>query len=185
MPQYYLRSKSAFDPRRGQIMELPGAGCLYALAALAMAFAGFTSIVVVLRQGTGKPLSPLHVMFTSVYIELGLMASAFAMLAPVLALFGIREILIWQISSAIMIAALVLWLFFFPIRRKVAAPKDRLPLRFYIMYGLGVAVVVALGLNTHGSMFNPGPGPLAVATVFVLATASVIFIGNYSSYLGD
>jgi hypothetical protein len=135
-------------------MELPGAGCLYALAALAMAFAGFTSIVVVLRLGTGKPLSPLHVMFTSVYIELGLMASAFAMLAPVLALFGISEILIWRISSAIMIAALVLWLFFFPIRRKVAAP-------------------------------NPGPGPLAVATVFVLATASVIFIGNYSSYLGD
>jgi len=71
------------------------------------------------------------------------------------------------------------------IRRKIAAPKDRLPLRFYIMYGLGAAVVFALGLNTHGSMFNPGPGPLAVATVFVLATASVIFIGNYSSYLGD
>ena len=137
MPQYYLRSKSAFDPRRGQIMELPGAGCLYALAALAMAFAGFTSIVVVLRQGTGKPLSPLHVMFTSVYIELGLMASAFAMLAPVLALFGIREILIWQISSAIMIAALVLWLFFFPIRRKVAAPKDRLPpsILYYVWLG--------------------------------------------------
>jgi hypothetical protein len=172
-------------------MELPGAGCFYALAALAMAFAGFTSIVVVLRQGTGKPLSPLHVLFTSVYIELGLMASAFAMLAPVLALFGIREILIWQTSSAIMTAALVLWLFFFPIRRKVAAPQERLPLRFYIMYSLGIPVVVALGLNTlgslnsHGSMFNPGPGPLAVAAVFVLATASVIFIGNYSSYLRD
>jgi hypothetical protein len=164
-------------------MELPGAGCFYALAALAMAFAGFTSIVVVLRQGIGKPLSPLHVLFTSVYIELGLMASAFAMLAPVLALFGIREILIWQISSAIMIVALVLWLFFFPIRRKAAAPRDRLPLRFYIMYGLGAPVVVALGLNSHVS--NPGPGPLAVATVFVLATASVIFIGNYSSYLRD
>jgi hypothetical protein len=176
-------------------MELPGAGCFYALAALAMAFAGFTSIVVVLRQGTGKPLSPLHVLFTSVYIELGLMASAFAMLAPVLALFGMREILIWQISSAIMIAGLVPWLFFFPIRRKAAAPQDRLPLRFYIMYGLGIPVVVALGLNalgsnshglnTHGSMSDPGPGPLAIATVFVLATASVIFIGNYSSYLRD
>ena len=82
-------------------MELPGSGCFYALAALAMAFAGFTSIVVVLRQGTGKPLSPLHTLFTRVYIELGLMASAFAMLAPVLALFGMREVLIWQISSAI------------------------------------------------------------------------------------
>jgi hydrogenase-4 membrane subunit HyfE len=113
------------------------------------------------------------------------MASAFAMLAPVLALFGMREVLIWQISSAIMIAALVPWLFFFPIRRKAAAPKERLPLRFYNMYVLGTAVVVVLGLNTHGSLLNPGPGPLAVATVYVLAVASVIFIGNYSSYLLD
>ena len=53
------------------------------------------------------------------------------------------------------------------------------------MYGLGTAVVVALGLNTYGAMSNPGPGPLALATVYVLATASVIFIGNYSSYLRD
>lgn len=165
-------------------MELSGAGCFYALATLAMAFAGFTAIVVVLRQGTGKPLSPLHVLFTRVYIELGLMASAFAMLAPVLALFGIRETLIWQISSAVMIVALVLWLFLFPFRRKAAAP-ERLPLRFYVMYGLATAVVGALGLNTLGSMFNPSPGPLAVATVYVLAAASVIFIGNYSSYLRD
>jgi hydrogenase-4 membrane subunit HyfE len=164
-------------------MELPGSGCFYALAALAMAFTGFTSIVVVLRQGTGKPLSPLHALFTRVYIELGLMASAFAMLAPVLALFELREIMIWQISSVIVIAALVPWLFFFPIRRKTAAPKDRLPLRFYNMYVVGTAVVLALALNTLGLVFTPGPGPLAVATVYVLAVGSVIFIGNYSSYL--
>jgi len=113
-------------------MELPGAGCFYASAALAMAFAGFTSIVVVLRQGTGKPLSPLHVMFTSVYIELGLMASAFAMLAPVLALFGISEILIWQISSAIMIAALVLWFFSFQFVEKSLPLRIDCPFDFIL-----------------------------------------------------
>src|ERR1700761_1794902 len=165
-------------------MELPGSGCFYALAALAMAFAGFTSIVVVLRQGTGKPLSPLHTLFTRVYIELGLMASAFAILAPVLALFEIREGLIWQVSSGIMIAALVPWLFFFPIRRKAAAPHERLPLRFYNMYILGTALVALLAANTSG-LSHPGPGPLAVTTVYVLAVASVIFIGNYASYLLD
>jgi hypothetical protein len=56
------------------------------------------------------------------------------------------------------------------------------------MYALGIPVVAALGLNTLGSTTlgsMSGPGPLAVATVFVLATASVIFIGNYSSYLRD
>jgi len=38
-------------------MELSGAGGFYTLAELAMAFAGFTAIVVVLRQSAGKPLS--------------------------------------------------------------------------------------------------------------------------------
>jgi hypothetical protein len=51
------------------------------------------------------------------------------------------------------------------------------------MYVVGVAVVLALGLNILGPIFNPGPGPLAVAAVYVLAVGSVIFIGNYSSYL--
>jgi H+/gluconate symporter-like permease len=60
-----------------------------------------------------------------------------------------------------------------------------LPLRFYNMYVLGTALVVVLGLNAQGSLLNPGPGPLAAATVYVLAVASVIFIGNYSSYLLD
>jgi predicted anti-sigma-YlaC factor YlaD len=91
-------------------MELPGSGYFYALAALAMAFVGFTAIVVVLRQGTGKPLAPLHVLFTKLFVELGLMATAFAMLAPTLAICGLSEALVWQVSSIIMLVVLVPWL---------------------------------------------------------------------------
>jgi hypothetical protein len=72
-------------------MELPGSGLFYALAALSMAFVSFTSIVVVLRQATGKPFSPLHILFTRLFCEMGLMATAFAMLAPVLAICGVSE----------------------------------------------------------------------------------------------
>ena len=90
-------------------MELPGAGYFYALAALSMAFVGFTSIVVVLHQGTGKPLSPFHVLITKLFIELGLMATAFAMVAPTLAICGISEIFVWRISSVIMLVVLVPW----------------------------------------------------------------------------
>jgi len=75
-------------------MHLQAAEYFYALAALAMAFVGFTAIVVVLRQGTGKPLSALHLLFTHLFVELGLMATAFAMLAPTLAVCGIREDLV-------------------------------------------------------------------------------------------
>jgi hypothetical protein len=169
----------------GEFMELSGAGGFYTLAELAMAFAGFTAIVVVLRQSAGKPLSQLHVLFTSVYVELGLMASTFAMMAPVLALCRISETLVWRISSALMLAILVPWLCFFPFRRKRAAPEIRLPLRFFISFSIGMMVVIALCLNMTGWLFDSGPGPLAIATIYVLAFASVLFLGNYYSYLRD
>jgi hydrogenase-4 membrane subunit HyfE len=164
-------------------MELPGWGYFYSLAALSMAFAGFTSIVVVLHQGTGKSLSQFHVLLTSLFIELGLMATAFAILAPTLAICGIREIIVWQISSAIMLVILVPWLIAYPFRRKRAAPKQRLPVRVYIMTILGTVAVIALGLNIVGAVINPGPGPLVITTVYVLSYASVAFIGSYSYFL--
>jgi Na+-driven multidrug efflux pump len=106
-------------------MELPGASYFYALAALSMAFVGFTSIVVVLHQGTGKPLSPFHILLTSLFVELGLMATGFAMLAPTLAICGMRLNLVWQISSAMMLAVLVPWLVLYPMRRIKAAPRSK------------------------------------------------------------
>ena len=166
-------------------MEIIGAGYFYSLAALAMAFVGFSSIVVVLRQGTGKPLSPLHLLFTHLFVELGLMATAFAMLAPTLAMCGIHEDLVWRIASVIMLIVLVPWLPFYGKRRRAAAPNENLPLRYWIMTLLGIITVVALGLNIIGSPIHPGPGPLAIATVYVLAYASVAFLATYSLFIRD
>ncbi len=166
-------------------MELPGSGLFYALAALGMAFAGFTAIVVVMRQATGKQLSPLHVFFTSAYAELGLMSTTFAMVAPLLALCGLEEKLLWQVSSAFVVAMLAPWLLAYPRRRKIAAPKEKIPFRWHVMFSVGLAVVATLILNITGAAFRPGPGPIAVASVYVLAIASVIFLRNYASYFRD
>jgi hydrogenase-4 membrane subunit HyfE len=166
-------------------MELPGSGYFYALAALSMAFVGFTAIVVVLRQGTGKPFSPLHLLFTHLFVELGLMATTFAMLAPTLAVCGIHEDLVWRISSVIMLVVLVPWLAVYSKRRKAAAPNESLPLRYWIMTILGTVAVVALGLNVVGALIHPGPGPLAITTVYVLSYASVAFLATYSLFLRD
>jgi hypothetical protein len=166
-------------------MELPGAGYFYALAALSMAFVGFTSIVVVLHQGTGKPLSPFHVLITKLFIELGLMATAFAMVAPTLAICGISEIFVWRISSVIMLVILVPWLVTYPIRRKAAAPDQRFPLRGYIMNILGSLASIFLCLNVIGLPMISNSAPLAIATVFVLSFVSVSFFWTYGSFLRD
>jgi hydrogenase-4 membrane subunit HyfE len=164
-------------------MELPGSGLFYALAALSMAFVSFTSIVVVLHQGTGKPLSPIHVLLTLAYCEMGFMATASAMFAPVLAICGIREDLVWRISSALILAILVPYLVFYPKRLRQAAPGERLPLRRYIFIILGTVVVVALCLNIVGLPLKPGPGPVAVAAVYMLCSAVVVFLRRYSIFL--
>jgi hypothetical protein len=68
---------------------MEGAGAanyLFALAALAMTFAGFCAIVIVLRQAIGEGLSGFHVLLTSLYLEAGLGTTAFCMLPPLLAL---------------------------------------------------------------------------------------------------
>jgi hydrogenase-4 membrane subunit HyfE len=166
-------------------MELPGAAYFYALAGLSMAFVGFTSIVVVLHEGTGKPLTAFQVLITRLFAELGLMATAFAMLAPTLAVCGIREPLVLRISSAIMLAVIVPWLVTYPIRRKAAAPDQKFPLRGYIMNFLGALAAIALFLNVVGSPINPSPAPLAVATVFVLSFAAVSFFWTYTTFLRE
>jgi hypothetical protein len=166
-------------------MELPGAGYFYALAALAMAFVGFTAIVVVLHQGTGRPFSPLHLLFTKLFVELGLMATAFAMLAPTLAICGLREDLVWRISSAVMLVVLVPWLIIYALRRKAAGPDENLPLRYWIMTILGTIAIVALCLNVTGAPIRPGPAPLAITILYVLSYASVAFLATYSLFLRD
>jgi len=55
------------------------------------------------------------VLITKLFTELGLMATAFALMAPTLAVCGIGEDFVWRISSAIMLAVLVPWFVTYPI----------------------------------------------------------------------
>ena len=54
-------------------MDSHSSDFFYALATLSMAFVGFSAIVAVLHQSTGKPLSSFHILLTRVFVELGLM----------------------------------------------------------------------------------------------------------------
>ncbi len=113
------------------------------------------------------------------------MATSFAMLAPTLAICGVRGALVWQVSSAIMLVVLVPWLLLYPKRRRTAAPNEKTPARVYVMTILGVLAVGALCLNLLGLAINSGPGPLAFTTVYVLSFASVAFVRTYSLFLRD
>jgi len=82
-------------------MELPGSAYLYTLATLSMTFAGFSAVVIVLCQTIGREISGFHVVLMRLYIEAGLWAAGFCMLAPLLAAFGLSEATVWRATSAI------------------------------------------------------------------------------------
>lgn len=166
-------------------MDLTGATYFFTLAGLSMAFLGFTSIVVVLHQSSGTPLSPFQILITKLFTELGLMATAFAMLAPTLALLDIEEAHVWRIASLIMLLFLVPWLVRYPFRRRIAAPDQKWPLRGYVLNAVGAVVVIALCINVLDAPVSSNPAPLAFATVFVLSYAAVSFFWTYAIFVHE
>lgn len=164
-------------------MELPSAGFFYAMATVGMTFAGFTAIVVTLRQGTGDPLSPLHILFTRFFIECGLMVALFGIIPPFLGLSGISEASVWRVSSLVLLAITLPYCYYYPKRRRRAAPTEKVPPRFYVLLSVGSLDLVALATNVIGWPFAPNSFPIAVLMVFLLCTGPFIFLATYSLFL--
>jgi hypothetical protein len=157
-------------------MEGAGASYLYALATLAMTFAGFCAIVIVLRQAIGKGLSGFHVLLTSLYLEAGLGTTAFCMLPPLLALCGVPLLAVWRASSGVIMVVILLYGWTYPRRRRVKT-LDRLPPRRWLPIVIGSAVVILVLLaNVFGIPYEPNVGPVAVAATWTLGCGAVIFV---------
>ena len=163
-------------------MELQASSYFYALAQLALVFVGVGTLAVALRQNMGKKLSKFQVFLTRVFIESGLMATAFAMLAPTLALSTMKEALVWRGTSTLMLLILLPWAIAYPFRRKIAS-SAKTPPRVYIMFVLGLLTTAGLALNATGLIIEPGPVPIAIATIYVMVFASVAFLFTYKLFL--
>jgi hypothetical protein len=157
-------------------MDLPGSAYLYTLAALAMTFAGFCAIVIVLRQTIGKELSGFHVVLMRLYIEAGLWAAAFSMLAPLLALCGLPPATVWRVSSGIIALVMIGYGATYPMRRRRMMP-DALPTRRWVAIVIvSVLVIAALLANAAGIPREPGAGPVALAATWTLACGAIVFV---------
>ena len=162
-------------------MELPGSGYLYTIAALAMTFVGFTSIVLVFRQD--MKASAITAVHTHGYMEFGFSAAAFAMLAPLLATFRLSVPVIWRVTSLIIVIVIIghLWITLHRFQRT----SGRLPLRFLVNSGITAIVIVVLLANAVGSPFDPQLGPVAAAATLRLFIGAEIFMLTFEDYFVD
>ena len=156
-------------------MELPGSAYLYTLATLAMTFAGFCAIAIVLRQTAGKGISGFHLVLTRLYLESGLFSAAFCMLPPLLALCGLTETTVWRVSSAIIATVLLCFGATYPMRR-AAITAGSLPSARWVPIAFVSMLVVALVSNAAGFPYRPTIGPIAVAATWSLCCGATVFV---------
>jgi hypothetical protein len=165
-------------------MDLPGASYLYTLAALSVTFVGFSALVLVLRQTFGGELSKLDILITRIFIQLGFLVAAGAMLPPLLALFSMPHPLIWRLCSLCSGVPFFLFAVTYPARRRVASGAGA-PLAIWIdVILLASAALVLLG-NGAGLGFTPAPGPFAGALTGILFISGWAYLQALNTLLGQ
>jgi hypothetical protein len=157
------------------IIELPGSTFLYALAFVAAAFVGFSSIVLVIRQTIGATLSRYQVLLARTDIELGFIVVGLSLLPMLISLFNLPHSLVLRGSSGIAALVLALWLAFFAYRFRKATPATLL-ISAWLHLAFALAVVIALAVNASGYLKEPQVGLYALALSYVLAEAVDTFL---------
>ena len=156
-------------------MELPGTTYLYTLATLAVTFVGFSALVILLRQAFGGGLSKLEILITRIFIQLGFIVAAGAMLPPLLALFGWPATRIWRICSLVTAVPSFIFAVTYPSRRRAAAGVAT-PIAIWV----DVIVLTLDSLMLFGSAVDIGveaaPGPYAASLTFILFLSGYAYL---------
>ena len=165
----------------GSTIELPGSTYLYALAFLAIALVGFSSIVAAIRQTGGSRLSKIQVLLTRSYIEHGLLVVGLSILPMFLNLFGLPYVFMWRLSSLLAAILLVISAGSFVVRYRQAT-MGRPPFTAWLHFFMMVGVVLALFANAAGIPSEPKVGLYAFALTFLLVEAADTFLHSLNVF---
>ena len=166
-------------------MEIQGAGYLYSIAAVAMAFVGFSAIVVILRQTLGTGLSSFQLLLMQLLVEHGFVVVFLSLLPLLLALFDIPHELIWRLCSGVATFVITAWLSHYLLRRYPAVRSKPQPLYVRINVGIQSITLLALLGNAIGVFYRPQVGVYAVGISWVLFQGADIFLLSLKAFLRE
>ena len=154
-------------------MELPGTVYLFTLAALAVTFVGFSTLVVILRQTLGGTLSKLDILITRIFIQLGFIVAAGALLPPLFFLLGWQPAIIWRVASLIAAVPSFLFAVTYPMRRRGAVD---VPTPIIVWIDVAILLAASLVLAWNGV----GPGVVPGAGLYAAGLTGVFFLSGWS-----
>ena len=133
-------------------MEVKGATFLYTLAGLMITFAGFSSLLLILRQAAGAKVSMLDRYLARTVMTYVFVLTAAALLPAIFALYDVPEKWIWRSSGVLFALPMLSLQVTYPRRRRKVVGKGPPPAIFAIFVVLGSAVTLALLVYTFVSL---------------------------------
>ena len=175
--EYPLEEPSTGDARRlwaypsyGSSGALDHADTLLTFAEIAVAFAGFSSVVVVFRNRGSGTWAGLDAFRYRSMLSGSLLAAAYAGLPMVVSWLGFPRELVWRVSSA----ALLVWfavLVFVQFRTRSLFPTLGGTVRWILFLSTSVGIAVWLSLNVIGVVPDGPAEPYLVGVTWILFLA--------------
>jgi len=131
-------------------MELPGSAYLFSMAMIAITFAGFTAIFVMLRQTRGAAFTTYDLFVTRNYMMVSFLIVLGSLLPSLLAAVWEPDSRVWQFASASVAILMTMYVLSFPRRRRAATDLPR-PSALWvqeIIFSLAIIILVANALGT-------------------------------------
>ena len=153
-------------------MEVKGATLLYTLAGLMITFAGFSSLLLILRQAAGARVSLLDRYLAKTVMTYIFVLAAAALLPALLALYDIQEKWIWRASGVLFALPMLSLQVTYPLRRRRVVGDGPPPAIISVFVVLGSAVTLAmLGYILAGLQYSAA----AYITALTIDFFTVIF----------
>jgi hypothetical protein len=151
-----------FRAPSGTAMEIKGATFLYTLAGLMVTFAGFSALLLVLRQAAGGKVSRLDRFIARSVMSYIFVLTAGALLPSLLALYDLDEKWIWPASVALFGLPMLSLQLTYPFRRRRIIGEAPPPAIFAVFVVLGSAATlvtlayVLAGLQNSAAVYISG-----------------------------
>jgi hypothetical protein len=165
-------------------MELPYAAYLYTLALIAIAYVGFTAIVLILRQSLGVALSSLDTLVARLFMVRGFVITYLSMVPMLLAGFELGHTTVWRVSSALGgLSFVVMHVGYQLLRGRVTGDPTPLHLWFYTVSGF----IFGIMLLANAAAIVP----TAIAAIYVagvtldMIQASVAFVQHFGFMIDE
>ncbi|MGH6779866.1 MAG: hypothetical protein ACRECL_17960 [Bradyrhizobium sp.] len=152
-------------------MEVEGASYLYTLATLMITFAGFSALLLGIRQAAGARLSLLDRFLAKTVLVQLFTLTAGALLPPLLSLFNVSQMWLWPIAAVCFALPMLALLLSYPRRRRKTIGRPPPPIVLAVFVALGSTAIAVMLICVLGGFAYKAGAYVAALTINFFTTA--------------